>query len=482
MAVELRCPECRAKLRLPDDPEPGTDVECPKCSNVFAAPDPDTGEVPDSRGEKKKSAGEKAKKKPAADAPDGEKKPEEKKPAPEGKKPKKRRAKKHKSNPAVLWAAIGGGVLFLALVVSLLVWYFMRKPATYEMMGHLPADCDSVTGLHVGHLQKYPEFFKTVQSSYSGTGFVKAAVAVGKALGVENVNDILDYVLYGEGKSGFALVLRMKREIDTGALSKLPGAQERAVDGRKVYSVDSYRGSGRMKAFAPTNRLVVFCDDAIPDATLRQMLGGNKDNDKAVVPRMGPLAKRITRGTFWHVQLYETAESKPQQPPPSKEGREEPGSHFAKQFADISQPAKGYGFKASVGSREIRLEYAVWFRDGETANTWYDKYKSSELAKGDEVDPPKWWTDVTRQLGDKKIGQEMLNNLGAKSSGEMFVIYTACDTKSLMFGIGSVVGKITGQSQGGMGGPGGMPGGGPPGGMPPPGGGGPPAPGPAPKP
>src|SRR3954471_6036630 len=102
MAVELRCPECRAKLRLPADPEPGTDVECPKCSNVFPAPDPDTGEVPDARARKKKGGdGDKPKKKaadPAGDQPaEGEKKPEEKKPAPEGKARKKRRAKKNKT-------------------------------------------------------------------------------------------------------------------------------------------------------------------------------------------------------------------------------------------------------------------------------------------------------------------------------------------------------------------------------------------------
>ena len=47
MAVELRCPDCRAKLRLPDEPEPGSDVECPECNAVFPAPDPDTGEVLD---------------------------------------------------------------------------------------------------------------------------------------------------------------------------------------------------------------------------------------------------------------------------------------------------------------------------------------------------------------------------------------------------------------------------------------------------
>jgi hypothetical protein len=37
MAVEFRCPECRAKLRLPEAPDADAEIECPKCGHVFPA-------------------------------------------------------------------------------------------------------------------------------------------------------------------------------------------------------------------------------------------------------------------------------------------------------------------------------------------------------------------------------------------------------------------------------------------------------------
>src|SRR5262245_46560979 len=111
MAVELRCPDCRAKLRLSEDPEPGTEVECPECNAVFPAPDPDTGETPDAREKKAKT---KDKPKFAKDRA-----------------PRKRKAKKKETNKSALTIVIVGAVLFVSLVVGLLIWYFSRKPPSY---------------------------------------------------------------------------------------------------------------------------------------------------------------------------------------------------------------------------------------------------------------------------------------------------------------------------------------------------------------
>src|SRR6185437_4253667 len=97
MSVELRCPDCRAKLRLPEEPEPGSEVECPECNAIFPAPDLETGETPDARPKKKAKSG------------DG--KPAEKKPKAAGgkdKTPRKRKAKKKETNTAALIAVIAG--------------------------------------------------------------------------------------------------------------------------------------------------------------------------------------------------------------------------------------------------------------------------------------------------------------------------------------------------------------------------------------
>lgn len=54
MAKSINCPVCKTKLKLPRDAEPGTEVECPDCSEVFVPPslkakgyDPDEEEAYD---------------------------------------------------------------------------------------------------------------------------------------------------------------------------------------------------------------------------------------------------------------------------------------------------------------------------------------------------------------------------------------------------------------------------------------------------
>src|SRR5947209_5783241 len=147
MAVEFRCPECRAKLRVPEAPDPGDDVECPKCAHTFPAPDLEG----DGGGRSKKSA-------TAVLPPKAEAKPkaEEKKVL-----PKRRKAKKKKSNPALLAGIVVGGLVFIGLVTALLVWYTRRAPASVEMMYYLPEDTELATGFNIGHVQTYPALFDT---------------------------------------------------------------------------------------------------------------------------------------------------------------------------------------------------------------------------------------------------------------------------------------------------------------------------------
>jgi hypothetical protein len=448
MAVELRCPECRAKLRLPADPEPGTDVECPKCANVFPAPDPDTGEVPDRR-KRGKPADEDRPRKPASSDREGgvKQKAAKAKGGPNAVRPKKRRAKKKKANPVALTLVIVGAVMFVIMVAILLIWFFTRKPASYEMMGYLPADADSANGANIRHLQKYPELFQQVQNAYAGLGFYKAATAVATAADMD-VYDLLDYVVSGSGKSGSGLVLRTKKDFDASALAKLPGAQEQTIDGQKVYTATHYVPSrGRVRVFAPTSRLIVFSDMNVPDDVFRKLLKGNKDNDKSLPARAGPLGKRITRGTYWYLQLYESADSKPQAPKEQDAAAAAAaGSNtgaFQTQFSAASQAARGWGFKASVGSRAIRLEVATYYPDSDAASTHYEKYyKNTDLAKGDEVEPPKWWKEMLEKTvgGDKKVAGELLANLGAKSSGDMFIIYSEVETR---LGMPAAVGMVS---------------------------------------
>lgn len=479
MAVELRCPDCRAKLRLPEDPEPGTEIECPECSAVFQAPDPETGQVPDSRGKK---PGGKGKKRPAEDDEDDadeprkpageEKKGDKKKAGKDPKAPRKRRAKKKETNKAALIAIIAGGVIFLSLVIGLLVWFFTRKPASYEMMNYLPADATEAVGLNLGHMHKYAAFIKVIEPTYKEEGFQKAIELLAQPLGMDAA-ELPDYMVQGGGKTGSALVIRTKKAFEPDDLKKLPGARPGSIGGQTYYQISpipNLFGGTPARVFAPTNRLVVFCSSSIPQPAFQQMANGNKDDPDSTLPaRLGQLGKRTTRGTFWAIGVLD-AGNRPQ-PPPKQEGNMGGGGNeFQTEKSSAASSARGFGFKASLGSRAIRFEVILWFQDTDKPSELAKKYKEAVAKAQDDAsaDPPKWWKNFkTSVAGNEKVAGEMFQNLSFKSSGELFVISSECDTRLVMEVVTGWVPKITGKQNQGGAGMGRMPPPGGPGGPPP---------------
>lgn len=497
MAFELHCPDCKSKLRLASEPWPGTDIECPKCGSVFAAPDPRGGDA--SPAKKKPATGDRPRKpapkpaedededdtpeqKPAATATEDEKKPEQKKP--EQKKRKKRRIKKKESSKTVLILVCVFGAMVLGTVITVLVWFLNRKPGAYELMVYLPQDTYFVTGLNVGHLQKYPKLWEKIDEQTKGNAFHLAAQAVATAAG-SKPDDMLDYVVWGQRPGGgSALVLRMKADFDPSILAKLPGAQEmKSSSGSKYYSANHYNSStgGRVRVFAPTNRVVVFCESQIPEDLFDKMTKGNADaGEKLITTRVGPLGKRVVRGTFWCIQCFDTPGTEIKEPKASEgAGAVQQGEAIRGQTAKTASGTKGIGFKLAVGSRSVKVEVVVWQKDAETVANKYKEFKTSVLDKADEEEP-KWWKDAATVMGAKKTARDLWANVSSTTSGELFIVYSRVDTVLILEdGVNGIVTLITGErAQSGVltpGGPGGRPPGG--GGGPPPGGGGGPPPG-----
>ena len=467
MAVELRCPGCRAKLRLPTAPEEGSEVECPKCGQVFAA------DVPPARGGDDEP---KPRKKPSGDAPEklNKKKGGETSATAS---PRRRKLKKRKSNPYVLYGAVGGGLLLLGIFIGAIVWFFNRTSASQEMMLYLPDDCDEVSGINLGHLQKYPEFYKTCENSFGNTGFKRAADMFSRALGQET-NGTITYVVQGNGKVGgtgqelAATIFRTKEPFDQERLSQLPGAQKGTRNGVDYYVIPDIPelGYGGIKVFAPTDRIVVFTRFDTPDAKFDAMLTGHKDN-KEVTPGMcaGQLAKQVVRGTVWKFMLYGRNVARPAGPTSTASaGSESEDDLLKKEIADVAANAQGSGFKASVGSREVRGEWVVWFKDNDAANSMLKKYREKDWVQDEEKDPPKFMKAMASKSGGGKTALNVIRDgLSFRQNGETFSVRTAMDVNLLQNGIGSLVATFTssggprmgggGPSIGGPGGPPGMP-------------------------
>jgi len=478
MAVELRCPDCRAKLRLKAAPEAGTEVECPKCGTVFPAPEPEPEDDADAPLKTAKSDDEKPKK----SSETRDKKADAKKgPGGEAKAPRKRKAKKRETSKTALIAVICAGTILIACMSGVLVWYFTRTSKAVEMFYYVPEDAQAAWGINLGHVQKYPVFYKAINALITGAPFKPAADAVAKAAGTD-MDGLVDYVAVAESLNGgvvqsATIVFRTKTEFDAADLSKIPGAEKKTLDGKTYYLVPSLlQGNASARVFAPTNRLVVVCPDTINEPVFKKMINGHPDSrDKTLGVRMGALGKRVTRGTFWQLMMFDNAATVEDALPPvnaaaagGKSSADDPKAKKRAEYSDGMKGSFGIGVKASLGSRELRLEMIVSEKDGGRASEYAKKMKESEIGKGDEGTPPPWFKDETSSLGDKKIGAQVISNLGFGASGELFFVKTAVDTTDVQQSATKILGMVLGktaQSAGGSpgigpGGPGVGPGGG----------------------
>ena len=295
MAVDLRCPECKYKFRLSMDVGPDMDVGCPECGHVFPCEEnivhAGSAEADSPRKTKKKAAGDDGGDTATKTKTKKAKKGKQAAGADEPKGPKKRKMKKRKTPPAVIAAIVVGVLMFVGTVGGVLIWFFTKKSASQEMMMYLPDDCDEVFGLNVGHLQKYPEFYKSCEAAFVNTGFRKAGELFARTTNQE-FNDVVDYVVQGTNTT---TVIRTKEEFDQSVVGKIPGAKKYTASGVDYYTIPDIPELGYpgLRVFAPTNRIVVFCAGTIPENKFKAMLTGNKDNiDETVFVRGGPLAKQ----------------------------------------------------------------------------------------------------------------------------------------------------------------------------------------------
>ncbi|HEY2909553.1 MAG TPA: hypothetical protein VGI99_04870, partial [Gemmataceae bacterium] len=139
--------------------------------------------------------------------------------------------------------------------------------------------------------------------------------------------------------------------------------------------------------------------------------------------------------------------------------KDQEGGEWMRYVAENTKKGNGEGFKASLGSRAIRFEYVLWFKNAEFASELYKASKTNEIHKAiddSSLDPPKWWKDFSqRGLGNKKVAGELMMNLSTKSSGDIFIVKAECETIVLLEAMNAMIQKMTNQSSFGGGGGGG---------------------------
>jgi hypothetical protein len=402
MAFDIRCPECKAKLRLDEAPDPDTPIECPRCGSTFAAPPPDAPA-----------------KKPKADKPaKGDK--------PKGKMPKKKKAKKKKTNPLFLLIAIGFGFAALIGVGSALVWLANRPGAVTEMLTYVPADCNVIRGVNVGQLSRYPGYKQEVDKFF--TADVKAGTdALAKAAG-QDPETFVSYLVIARNRTsassgGLMYVIRTNKTPEPGFVKAVSGAAETNVNGEPCYKMPARAGGilNGATVYNPTPRVVVIVppagrgqSPAAQDALLRGSVAGKgSPADSFAGKNLDETAKRAVRASMWLV-VKMTGGMKDY-----LKATTTPVKDDFKTAHDRASKAQTFGVWTSPGGGGVQVGAGFQCGDANEASELVKSMKEGPLGKADESEPTNQLKQAMGTLtGNKKLWSEFTQYLEFRRSGE----------------------------------------------------------------
>jgi hypothetical protein len=446
MAFDIRCPECKAKLRLDEAPDPDSPIECPRCGSQFAAPAPD---------------------RPAPAGGNGRRPKEKKKDG----MPKRKKARKKKTNPAILLIAIGVGFAALIGVGALMVWMLNRAGKVEEMLSHVPGECNLARGINLSQLSRYPGYADQVGRHH--TIEVKNLYdPIAKAAG-HNPDAFLDYMIVarqrGSGGSAVMYVFRTQNSFSPATIAKnLPGASEFAVNGQTCYR------TGRAVVYMPTSRIIVVVpagrgqEDLVRGSTAAK---GNKSASFAAA--LDDTARLAVRGSIWLVvratgglKGYPGSNTQPLE------------NDFGKLHKQAST-AQTFAVWTSPGGTGVRLGAAIECSSSKEARDLVKYMQDGPMGKADESEPPASLRSGFSMISDKKSFGEFMQYLEYKTKGNSayMVSKVSGDNAARWMDMFNNPNMATGESAS-FGGPagfgagvGGPPGGapGPPGGLAPPG-------------
>ena len=432
MAFDIRCPECKAKLRLDEAPDPDTPIECPRCGSTFAAP------AADAPAPKK---GGKAK----ADKPAKDK-------AAKGKMPKRKKAKKKRTNPAVLLIAIAAGLVCIVAIGFGLHWFVGRAGKVEEMLTYVPGECNWARGVNTGQLAAYPGY--NDQVARFATADVRAASDdVARAAGQDSA-DFLNYLVIAKSRqtsgTGTMYVFRSKKKFNKDAVgAALPGSAPTNVGGETCYRTNGGGLLAGAVVYMPTDRLIVIVPPgAMQSQLVNGAVAGRSNKKESFAGKLDTTGWKVIKGSIW-LLIHQTgalsnfvADS---MGPAAKD--------FPK-LEDKAKSAKTFGQWTTPGGTGVRFGAGIECNSSKDADELASYFRNGPLGKEDDSEPPNNFRQAFSFAGDKRGFGEMMQYISYRSSGAcaFFTTKLEGDNAKKLMGIFNNPAMGSGEAEGGFGG------------------------------
>jgi hypothetical protein len=304
MALEVRCPECRAKMRLDEPPEPGEAIECPRCGTHFAPAAGRRAAADAAKAKKKDAAGAD---KPAREKTAVKDRPPRKaraaKPPADPNAPKRKRAKKKKSNKTVLTLMLVGALVILACIGGMGYFLFSSAGKVESMLVHVPGDCNIARGVNSGHIGKYVGYKSEMDRALGG--------ALGECWNDLNValrmGDTPEYAVHGKvkngGNAGNVFVFRTRSAFDPKGIGGALGGAEAQSGAQTYYTMPGRSGPLNQAAvYAPSDRIIVVVAAGPRQSDLlAKSVAGKANPDESFWGKMGRTGRRVSSGHIWAI-------------------------------------------------------------------------------------------------------------------------------------------------------------------------------------
>ena len=423
MAVAVRCPECRAKLKFDAPPEPDESIECPKCGHAF---EPVAAAMAGDLPRKAKSMDDAPRKtKPVDDAPrkaksngeakprKAEKEPKKKLAADEDTTGKKRKIKKKKSNKKLLTFMIGGAFVILSMIGGLGYFLFSKSSKMREMASCIPADCNIVRGLNTGQIGRIPAYKAEYTKQLANSPIGGVAEVLAKSMSMET-DDFLDYALIGKrvgSGDSVVLVFRTKRSISGATLGPALGGVAAPVAGQNAYAFTGGPLAG-YALYCPTDRIVVVITPGKgKDDLLQKSAAARANPESSFYGKMNKTGTKAATAQIWTVIRTEGATA-------SYIRDLAPGlkTDFAPLTTQMDKSTM-VAYWTSFGAKGVRMGIGLQCDSSESASSVVDFLRNGEMAKGDDATIPNSFTTTYSQSKSKEF-KEFLANISYKCTGD----------------------------------------------------------------